>query len=709
MVVVVAMCTHDRLYEGFFPSYVDHHGLLSVAVFGMMLGAIFMGGGWWRAPGTRTHTVLPGSPDQVRNAAVFSALCGACGLWVSAASVIPPIAIAGVTGLLVAILHGRAAVESGAQFDPQSWRLWGRVGATMSMVFYLLEYFPNHLGLRLEPNHPLHAIAWLGGGELIAQAGERWLLPAGRRWRNWQQLIWPALAVSAAPLVVAVGGSKVFVLLDPFMSRLHSDYIQEFQSMWTTIRPLPGSAIFQVLGITSIPLVAALATMLYRRTEVSVTLWFAFYVTLLVTAMAWWQARWMLNASGPQICLVLVLLAVWTTGSRASIRWIAALAMVGLLYVPSGVKRMQGVVEDLRIRRVLPKDANNSLYRDIAAVLRASQPEGEIVMLASPNASTGIGYYGRFRTLGTLYWENIEGLKAAASILGARTDVEAATLIQKHGVTHIALLMEENFIAPYYKLLHPQATDEELRKGFGHQLLLDRVVPQWLQMIPYKAPDDLVSLKASVMLFKVNFRQSVPDALYNVAMTQIVDGLAEPAERTLDLLLKQAPGHAQALLRKAELLMVRKDWAAAADHYIKGISLLPAAERPAQYRAAADSLYYQKQHGLAIRLYRAAFADQPTADVACFLAWILATSTDDSLRNGKEALQLTEAALTTDPSSPTYLNAHAGALAELGRFKEAIETSHKALANAKLRGETAWIAPTEQRIAVFQAGKPMRK
>ena len=37
-------------------------------------------------------------------------------------------------------------------------------------------------------------------------------------------------------------------------------------------------------------------------------------------------------------------------------------------------------------------------------------------MLASPNASMGIGYYGNFKTIGTLFWENAPGLRAAAEI-----------------------------------------------------------------------------------------------------------------------------------------------------------------------------------------------------------------------------------------------------------------------------------------------------
>jgi tetratricopeptide (TPR) repeat protein len=311
--------------------------------------------------------------------------------------------------------------------------------------------------------------------------------------------------------------------------------------------------------------------------------------------------------------------------------------------------------------------------------------------------------------LGTLYWENIAGLKAAASILGARTEAEAAELIRKHGVTHIAVLADENFIEPYYKLLNPNATAAELRKGFGNQLLLDRVVPQWLQMIPYKAPPDLAMLNSVVMLFKVNFNQNVAEALYHVALGQIAEGTLDAAERTLDLLLKDAAHNYQPWLRKAELLMARRDWAGATEHYLKGISLAPPAERPLLHRTAADALYYNKQHALAVRMYRAALADQPTADIACFLAWILATSVDDQVRNGKEAYELATAAVNTDPTSPTFLNTLAGAQAELGQFREAVETSEKALANARARGETVWISATEERIGIFKTGKPIRK
>jgi hypothetical protein len=95
IVVAAAMTCNDRIYEGFFPTYVDHHGLLTTSVFGLMLGAVFMGGGWWRERKSGEHGILPDSPASGRRAAIFSGFCGACGLWVSAASAVPPVALVG--------------------------------------------------------------------------------------------------------------------------------------------------------------------------------------------------------------------------------------------------------------------------------------------------------------------------------------------------------------------------------------------------------------------------------------------------------------------------------------------------------------------------------------------------------------------------------------------------------------------------------------
>ncbi|MGH7946510.1 MAG: hypothetical protein ACREF9_16105, partial [Opitutaceae bacterium] len=707
--VTLAMIGHPRMAEGFFPSYVDHHGLLTVAVLGVVLGATFMGAGWWRPNTERPGGVLPSSTSAVRRAAVFSALSGALGLWVSAASVIAPLAIVGAAAVVTLFVQGRKAQGEGARFDSAAWRLWGRVGAGASLFFYLLEYFPSHLGLRLESNHPFYALAWWGGGELIAGIGERWLGEPGARWTKLSRLIAPVLAIMIAPLTIVLGGTRVFVVMDPFLAELHRDYIQEFLPLWKTIRGTGWSTFFSVVGFENLPLLAAVATLAVGGRRSPLLLWYATLTAAFFTGMAWIQSRWLLNASGSQVALAVVLLVYFIGNRKTAIRWMATLATALVVFLPSAFTRIMNSREDIKMRRVSPKDAQLPLARDIAAAIRASAPNDDIVLLASPNASTAVGYYGRFKTLGTLYWENVAGLKAAAMSLSARSQEESAELIRKYGVTHIAMISEENFIEQYYRLLHPGATNEDVKKSFGYQLLAARVIPPWLQMIPYKVPDDLSSLNITVLLFKVAFEQTPADALYHIALGKIALGLLPDAERDLDTLIQQSPASYQPWMRKGELLLARHDWAGAATAMIDGISRAPADQRPGLFAVAARSFYNQNQPAQAIRLYRVALKDRFDPNIAAYLAFILATSSDDALRDGREAGALAVQALQTDPNSPSLLNAWAAALAENGRYQEAVAVADRAIANARLNGDTATQRVTEERLTIFKSGKPLRK
>ncbi len=93
------------------------------------------------------------------------------------------------------------------------------------------------------------------------------------------------------------------------------------------------------------------------------------------------------------------------------------------------------------------------------------------------------------------------------------------------------------------------------------------------------------------------------------------------------------------------------------------------------------------------------------------LAWILATSPDDKLRNGAEAVQLaSQACAATGNSVGAMLDTLAAAQAEAGRFDEAVSTAQKALqAVADQPVDPEGLRPAiEQRIALYQQKKPFR-
>lgn len=574
IVVALGMAGSDRFYEGFYPAYVDHHGLLTAAAFGAMLGVVFMGLGWWQ-PDDGDRLVLPRSQEEVRSAAVFSAVCGGCGMGVSAASTVPVLVIVGISAIVAAVLRGPSMEEAGARFDADAWRLWGRVGAAASVCFYLLEYAPAHVGMRLEVNHPLYALAWLCGGEVVADVIQRRLRSVEDRRRGVARLAAAVVGLLAVPVAIGIGGPRVFAMSDPFMAGLH-EQIGEFQS------PLGAGGIRAVTALGSlvdpvwVAWLAGIVLVWLRRDNRAIVLWFALVATLLFTALGLWQKRWLMTASGAHVCMLLVVLAVSLAGRSAGLRWGAVLAACGLTLVPPMAARISAMASRLETGVVASQDALQPLFRDVAGTLRASQPTGDIVLLSSPLGSTGVGYYGRFKTIGTLYWENVEGLKTAARIFSAPTSADAAALIKAHGITHIAMISEQNFIGSYFDLLHPDAPQQAIRECFGYRLLATGRIPAWLRMLPYRLPVDLTGLDVDVRLYQVDFSQTPAEAAYHLGLAQLAGD----------------------------------DPAAAAETWATGISRAPQAERVRLYALAERALEERGLHALADRMRRLSVTEE---------------------------------------------------------------------------------------------------
>jgi tetratricopeptide (TPR) repeat protein len=91
-------------------------------------------------------------------------------------------------------------------------------------------------------------------------------------------------------------------------------------------------------------------------------------------------------------------------------------------------------------------------------------------------------------------------------------------------------------------------------------------------------------------------------------------------------------------------------------------------------------------------------------------AWLLATSPDASIRNGKEAVKLGEYAVQiTSAKESSILGTLAAAYAETGEFDKAVEADKLAMDLAKQQGKTEIAAALQGRMALFQAHKPIRE
>ena len=92
------------------------------------------------------------------------------------------------------------------------------------------------------------------------------------------------------------------------------------------------------------------------------------------------------------------------------------------------------------------------------------------------------------------------------------------------------------------------------------------------------------------------------------------------------------------------------------------------------------------------------------------LAWLLATSSDVSIRDGNRAIELaSEAVRLSRAKDPNYLRTLAAAYAESGRFPEAQGAARRALQIAEIRGDSTLANALRDEVALYELGLPNHK
>jgi tetratricopeptide (TPR) repeat protein len=92
------------------------------------------------------------------------------------------------------------------------------------------------------------------------------------------------------------------------------------------------------------------------------------------------------------------------------------------------------------------------------------------------------------------------------------------------------------------------------------------------------------------------------------------------------------------------------------------------------------------------------------------LAWLLATSSDTSIRNPNRAVELAQQAVRfSHGKNPNCVRTLAAAYAASGRFPEAQENARRALESAQRKGDSTLVTALRDEIALYELGLPYHR
>ena len=183
-----------------------------------------------------------------------------------------------------------------------------------------------------------------------------------------------------------------------------------------------------------------------------------------------------------------------------------------------------------------------------------------------------------------------------------------------------------------------------------------------------------------------------------------VDEAISMLQAAVDLRPANSPAHenlAKALLQKGRV-------SEAIIHYRKLLELQP--DNIEVHNIVGTVLTQQGRVREGVEEWQKVLAIQPdNGNAMSNLAWVFATSPDESLRDGAQAVQLAEQALHISARRiPLLFRTLAAAYAESGRFSEAIQTAQQGFELANAQGNSGLATELQGNISLYQERQPLR-
>ena len=480
---------------GFLPGAPDDRGLAQFLALWSLLPLL-------AAPAGDSSLVDAAVIRQGRRRMFFLAgIVGGLGLWVSVATEVPVLVGLALGGIVATwIASGGTKGKGSAADELLPWRTWALAGAATSLAAYLVEYFPDHLDLRLQVNHPLYGLAWLGTGELLTLS-EAWFQQEKKSFWTRRRTIGLVLAVTIVatlPVALTLNGGPAWIAGDLASSRLTglpNGAVAGNFFQWLSRDGLTASVSATCVPLLLVGLAAWQLTR--RRTEAAqrARCALAFGPVVLALALACTQLAWWNTLDG----LLLALLVAATTECRplakpSRHRWLWS-ALAGLACLPGVVQLLPmatGVNSEFTRLEV-----EGLIERSLAHWVADHAEAGEAVVLTPPDRTTSWCFHGGLRGLATANWENQEGVRAAVRIASATTAEEALARLQERRVTHIILPSWDVDLDELARLSQGRLEDTFL--GAIRKWSL----PPWLRAVPYQLPSVAGFEQQSVVILAV--------------------------------------------------------------------------------------------------------------------------------------------------------------------------------------------------------------
>ncbi len=290
-----------------------------------------------------------------------------------------------------------------------------------------------------------------------------------------------------------------------------------------------------------------------------------------------------------------------------------------------------------------------------------------------------------------------------------------------------AIALEPGNAMPYIRRARVRADVKDTKGALEDLAAALRVDPDngWALLSRariYQTTGDLKAAKADVE----SALEKHPDLLERLealdlrAIISAQAGDYNQAIQDLEQLAKVAPKNADLIYKLGLLYEMDKQSRKAIDKFTAALALLTAQDKMWQvYRSRGDCYLNLGQHAEAVADYEKAYKVEPEdSGLLNNFAWVLATSPNDKVRDGKRALEMaTKACEKTDYKRPHILSTLAASYAETGDFENARKWSAKAVELASVKSADSEDEDTqpdvkeslEKELKNYKQGKPTRE